>query len=62
MSNLESKYCEELSEYIYLCNLLNETVARDKYGETIDYEHFESLKRNPKIEWRDYRYQLKRGY
>lgn len=59
MGSLESKYYEELADYRQLCKLLKEPIAKDKYGDTIDYKHFESLKRNPKIEWRNYKYQLK---
>ena len=60
MGSLESKYYMELDEYRRLCKLLKEPIAKDKYGDTIDYGHFESLKRNPKIEWINYRYQLKK--
>jgi hypothetical protein len=53
MSDSYTKYKEDCEEYEYLCKLLNENEQRDMY------DHFEKLKKDPRIIWKDYRYQLK---
>jgi hypothetical protein len=53
MSDSYTKYKEDCEEYEYLCKLLNENEQRDMY------DHFAKLKKDPRIIWKDYRYQLK---
>jgi len=54
MSDSYNKYKEDCQEYQSLCNLLNE----DEQSKNM-YDHFEKLKKDPRIVWKDYRYQLK---
>jgi len=54
MSDSYNKYKEDYADYVYLCKLLNE----DERPKNM-YDHFEELKKNSRIIWKDYRYQLK---
>lgn len=54
MSDSYAKFKEDLAEYKALCRLLNE-----KELVTGWLDHFYKLKSDPRIEWKDYRYQLK---
>ena len=54
MSDSYAKYKEDLATYQYLCRLLNEKQLAEGW-----LEHFYSLKQDIRIEWKDYRYQLK---
>ena len=55
----ESKYAEEMAEYMHLCKLLDDKVSQSKNSNILDYDHYEALKRNPKVEFKNYKYQLK---
>lgn len=56
MSDSYGKYLEERQDYAALCKLLNE----EKLPPSADwYEHFITLKTDERVEWKDYRYQLK---
>ena len=54
MSDSYGKYKEELQEYKRLCKLLKEKEDINNL-----YDHLEKLKKNPKIIYKDYKYQLK---
>ena len=54
MCDSYSKFKEDLATYQYLCRLLNEKQLDEGW-----MEHFYSLKQDKRIEWKDYRYQLK---
>ena len=53
MSDSYAKYKEDCQEYSHLCRLLKEDERQEMYT------HFEELKKDLRIIWKDYRYQLK---
>lgn len=54
MSDSMSAYYDDLVDYQRLCTLLDET-----YSEKNLYERLDKLKRDPRIEFANYQYQLK---
>ena len=55
MSDSYTKFKEDLADYRFLCRLLNEKELITNW-----LDHFYALKSDTRIEWKDYRYQLKK--